>query len=610
MRNYTDTDYATSSWFRMLKQKSTAKIKARYAFTVVVLFCLVMGYVAYRQIFEREIEKETARHRQNLETVSLSINATLSKYEELPLAIAQDSRIHAALHNKATDKVIGQANQYLTEINRILGTDTIYIMNRDGLTLASSNWDQSDSYVGDNYSFRPYFKGAIQSGIGKFYGIGVASGKPGYYIACPVSVEGQTLGVITIKIRLSEIQSAIGEFNDYLLVTNEDGIVILSSDLSQLYKATRQISPETRDKISITRQFYNQPLDAFQFHGTSLTIDDDNERKLLKGEAYLVQSVPLGARGWDIVQISSTGEGRTIALAASGAIGFAAGFLMISLLNWYYRRSAHREKLEIFANIETQIQDRTNELMTKIHDLEKAESILKKTRDDAVQAGKLAVLGQMAAGVTHELSQPLSAIQLYAGNTKKLIECGNLGLAFENIDNINALVTRAGAILSELKTLYRNDETRVEPIALNTIIQNAVLVMNPFIRKANIRLEIVGVEDKVMSSTGKLEQVLINLMSNSVDALALKDGGAIEISCTRINEHVVVRYADNGPGITDSANAKIFEPFYTTKPSGKGLGLGLAISKFIVDAIGGKIECHNLSSGGLEFTIVLRHASE
>lgn len=594
----------------MLKQKATAKIKARYAFVVVVVLCVVIGYAAYRQIFDREIEKETARHRQNLETVSLSINATLSKYEELPLAIAKDSRIHAALEATATDKTIAQANEYLAEINRILGTDTIYIMNRDGLTLASSNWDQSDSYVGDNYSFRPYFKGAIESGIGKFYGIGVASGKPGYYIACPVFVGGQTLGVITIKIRLSEIQSAIGEFNDYLLVTNEDGIIILSSEASQLYKSTRLLSPEARQKISATRQFYDQPLDAFQFHGTALTIDDDNERQLLNGEAYLVQSVPLGGRGWDIVQISRTREARTFALNGSGAIGFAAGFLMISLLIWYYRRAAHREKLEIFANIETQIQDRTIELTAKIHDLEKAESILKKTRDDAVQAGKLAVLGQMAAGVTHELSQPLSAIQLYAGNTKKLIECGNLPLACENIDSINALVTRAGTILSELKTLYRNDETRVEPIALNTIIQNAVLVMNPFIRKANIRLDIVGLDALVMSSTGKLEQVFINLMSNSVDALALLPDGVIEIRCTRIKDSVVVRYADNGPGITESANDKIFEPFYTTKPSGKGLGLGLAISKFIVDAIGGKIECHNLSTGGLEFIIVLRHADK
>jgi two-component system C4-dicarboxylate transport sensor histidine kinase DctB len=283
---------------------------------------------------------------------------------------------------------------------------------------------------------------------------------------------------------------------------------------------------------------------------------------------------------------------------------------MISLLNWYYRRAAHREKLEIFANIEMQIQDRTIELTSKIHDLEKAEIILKKTRDDAVQAGKLAALGQMAAGVTHELSQPLSAIQLYAGNTKKLLESGNLPLAFENIDSINALVTRAGAILSELKTLYRNDETRVEPIVLNAIIQNAVLVMNPFIRKANIRLDIEGLDDKVMSSTGKLEQVFINLMSNSVDALASNDNGVISIQCARLGEKVVVRYVDNGPGLSEEAAGKMFEPFFTTKPSGKGLGLGLAISKFIVDAIGGKIECHNLPGGGLEFTIVLRHVSD
>lgn len=594
----------------MQKQKASAKIKARYAFTVVVVLCVLIGYAAFRQIFDQTIEKEAARHRQNLETVSLSINATLSKYEELPQAIAKDARIHAALKAKATERTLEQANEYLTEINRILGTDTIYIMNHNGLTLASSNWDQPDTYVGDNYSFRPYFIEAIEKGIGKFYGIGVASGKPGYYIACPVVLGGETLGVITIKIRLSEIQSAIGEFNDYLVVTNEDGIVILSSEATQLYKATRQLTPETLEKIRITRQFYGQSLELFEFHGAALSIDDDNERKLLNGESYLVQSVPLGGRGWDIVQISSTRETRTVALATAGAIGFAFGFLMISLLNWYYRRAAHREKLEIFANIEMQIQDRTIELTSKIHDLEKAEIILKKTRDDAVQAGKMAALGQMAAGVTHELSQPLSAIQLYAGNTKKLLESGNLPLAFENIDSINALVTRAGAILSELKTLYRNDETRVEPIVLNTIIQNAVLVMNPFIRKANVRLDIEGLDDKVMSSTGKLEQVFINLMSNSVDALASNDDGIISIQCARLGEKVVVRYVDNGPGLSEEAAGKIFEPFFTTKPSGKGLGLGLAISKFIVDAIGGKIECHNLPAGGLEFTIVLRHVSD
>ncbi|MFM8798919.1 MAG: cache domain-containing protein [Fluviibacter sp.] len=594
----------------MLKQKASAKIKARYAFVGVVVLCVLIGYGAYRNIFDNTIEKEAARHRQNLETVSLSINATLSKYEELPLAIAKDARIHAALSQESQPAQIGAANQYLAEINQILGTDTIYIMNRDGLTLASSNWDQPDSYVGDNYSFRPYFTGAMQSGIGQFYGIGVASGKPGYYIACPVEIDGKTLGVITIKIRLSDIQSAIGEFNDYLLVTNEDGIVILSSEASQLYKATRLLNADALDRIKGSRQFSGQPLSPFQFHGASLTIDDDNERKLLNGESYLVQSVPLGERGWDIVQISSTRETRTIALASSVAIGFAVGFLMISLLNWYYRRTAHREKLEIFANIESQIQERTIELTEKIRDLEKAEIILKKTRDDAVQAGKLAVLGQMAAGVTHELSQPLSAIQLYAGNTKRLLESGNLPMAFENIDSINALVTRAGAILSELKTLYRNDETRVEPIALNTIIQNAVLVMNPFLRKANVRLNVLGLDDKVMSSTGKLEQVFINLMSNSIDALADSSDGVIDVQCTRLGDNVVVRYADNGPGLSDAVAGKIFEPFFTTKPSGKGLGLGLAISKFIVDAIGGKIDCRNLSSGGLEFTIVLRHVSE
>ena len=129
------------------------------------------------------------------------------------------------------------------------------------------------------------------------------------------------------------------------------------------------------------------------------------------------------------------------------------GFLLISLSSVYYRHRAQLEKRQIYADIDAKIAERTIELTNRVADLQRAESVLRLTRDEAVQAGKMAVLGQMAAGITHELSQPLSAIQLYAGNTRKLMDAGRLDVAIENIDNINALVVRAGNILSELKSL-------------------------------------------------------------------------------------------------------------------------------------------------------------
>ena len=220
----------------------------------------------------------------------------------------------------------------------------------------------------------------------------------------------------------------------------------------------------------------------------------------------------------------------------------------------------------------------------------------------------MAVLGQMAAGVTHELSQPLSAIQLYAGNTRKLMDAGRLDVAAENIDYINELVARAGSILSELKTLYRNDPTTIEALPLSAIVQNALVVMKPFVEKANIQLCIRLGEEQILGSRGKLEQVFINLLSNAVDALQGRHDGCIEIVSEHMNGEVVVHFRDNGPGVGPAQAAKLFEPFFTTKPSGQGLGLGLAITRFIVDSVGGRIACANQPTGGLEFTLYFRDA--
>lgn len=322
----------------------------------------------------------------------------------------------------------------------------------------------------------------------------------------------------------------------------------------------------------------------------------------------MLQSVALGNRGWHIAQIGDTREARHFALASALASGFGLGFLMISMSSFYYRHRAQLEKRKIYADIDAKIAERTVELTSRVEDLQRAETVLRQTRDEAVQAGKMAVLGQMAAGITHELSQPLSAIQLYAGNTRRLIEAGRLDVAGKNVDNINALVVRAGNILSELKSLYRNDPTMIEPLLLSSVISNAMLVMNPFIEKAGIALDVHIASEQVMGSQGKLEQVFVNLLSNAVDVLRDRAGARIEICAKTCGSEVVVCIRDNGPGIPESQRKNIFEPFFTTKPTGQGLGLGLAITRFIVDAVGGKINCVNLPEGGLEFTLTLRNA--
>lgn len=583
-------------------------IKSRYLFALIIAVCVLIGYVVYQFVFSREIDREVDRNRQYLESLSLSLNATLQKYEELPLVIAQDRRIRNALEHANKSGILGEANRYLERINQILGTETVYTMNEHGLTIVSSNWNKPDSFVGDNYAFRPYYIDAVRQGVGKFYGVGIASGKAGYYIAYPIKSDQDLLGVITIKIGLAEIQKALSETKNDLVVINEDGVVILSSDPANRYKTTRILDEAALESIANTRQFPGQSLSPLNHMGFQVQMDLKQPVSLLGGNRLMVQSVPLGSRGWQIAQINDTREARNYAVASALAVGFAMGFLLITAQNIYFRRRERQEKRQLFADIDAKIAERTMELTAKISELERAEAVLRQTRDEAVQAGKMAVLGQMAAGVTHELSQPLSAIQLYAGNARKLIDAGRLDVVTENIDSINELVARAGSILSELKTLYRNDPTSIEAVPLKSVIQNALLVMKPFVEKAAINLNISVMDEQVFGSRGKLEQVFVNLLSNAIDALSGRPDARIDIVAERTPSGVTVHFSDNGPGISNAQIDKLFEPFYTTKPSGQGLGLGLAITRFIVDSVGGRITCANLPAGGLEFTLYLRDA--
>lgn len=592
----------------MAKNNRLQILRSRYLIGVIVLLCVLIAIAAYRVLFSLELGSEAERRRENLEALSQSFGATLRKYEELPLVVAQDPRVRNAVSHPEKSGALLQANRYLERINLILGTETIYAMNSHGLTIISSNWDKPDSYVGDNYAFRPYFRDAVTQGVGKFFGIGVASGKPGYYIAYPISNDQDLTGVVTIKIGLDGILNQLKEEKSILMVTNEDGIVILSTDRELLYKSTRPLSSDARDRIAQTRQFATQPLDALMLNGQTLNLQQVSALGQLPGGQYLVQSIPLGSQGWHIAQIGDAREARDYAMASSAAIGFGIASILLTLLNFWNRRLDRREKQAIYADIDRKIAEHTYSLTTKVAELEKAELVLRETRDEAVQAGKMAVLGQMAAGITHELSQPLSAIQLYAGNTRKLIDAGRFDVATENIDNINALVARAGSILSELKSLYRNDPTTMVRVPLDQMVKNALIVMKPFIDKASIKLDVSVAGECVIGTPGKLEQVLINLLSNAVDALRGRDNPSIAITAETVGADVVVRVRDNGPGIPESQVAAIFEPFYTTKPLGQGLGLGLAITRFIVDAVGGRIGCANLPEGGLEFTLYLRNA--
>jgi two-component system, NtrC family, C4-dicarboxylate transport sensor histidine kinase DctB len=234
--------------------------------------------------------------------------------------------------------------------------------------------------------------------------------------------------------------------------------------------------------------------------------------------------------------------------------------------------------------------------------------VLRSTQDELVQAGKLAMLGQMAAGVTHELNQPLAAIRAFADNARTFLERGQGEQASANLGHIADASARMGAIIGQLKGFARNSRS-VSTVDLGqSLLASAFLLRSEFDR-LGARLDIPdGAAVPALLVTGdavRIEQVLINLLRNALDAVEGADTREVLVTLAREGGSAVVRIADSGTGIAGDVASHLFEPFFTTKPSGKGLGLGLAISSSIVQAMNGALTGRNRANGGAEFELRL-----
>ena len=237
----------------------------------------------------------------------------------------------------------------------------------------------------------------------------------------------------------------------------------------------------------------------------------------------------------------------------------------------------------------------------------------RRVQDELVQAGKLAALGQLSAGIAHELNQPLSAIRYYLHNARLLLQRGQLDTHQENIDKIDELSARMAQMINHLKNFARLPSNKLHPVDVVPVIEQSLALLKARIAEDEIAIErrydetpyVINAEDI------RLEQVLVNIIGNAIDAIGLQDGAERKISVDVIDaeENVCIEIVDTGTGIPPDVKDSIFDPFYTTKEVGKGLGLGLSISYNIVKDMRGEISAVNAETGGTKFTLSFQKAA-
>lgn len=550
------------------------------------------------------------------------LRAVLERPRALPLLLADDQQVRDALSSRNPDAVVA-LDRKLESLVSGTSASVLYVTGKDGVALASSNWREPLSFVGNDYSFRDYFSKAMETGTAEHYALGTVSNRPGLYISRRVGDANSALGVVVVKMEFDQLEADWSETGRPAYVADERGVILITSLPSWRFMTTAPLSHEQAATIRKSLQFGAAPLSPLPFSrpepvGADATI----LRAILPGNSsaeYLRLTTPIPSTPWQLGYLvptdqaiaSSVRETRFVTLTALLPIlAFAALLLRrrdVSLMQIAVNRLA-REELErrVLERTEDLSQAR-DRLQAEITDHRATEAKLQGVQQDLVQANRLAILGQVAAGVAHEINQPVATIRAYAENAHIFLERRQTDPVKENLSAIASLTERIGTITEELKAFGRKGRTAPEPVDLRGAIEGAVVLLRS--RFAGhldaLKIELPPVGLMVVGTRIRLEQVLINLFQNALEALEGRDRAKVEVSVQETSEEVEIIVSDNGPGIPTAILDSLFTPFNTSKE--KGLGLGLVISKDIVVDYGGRIEVES-SDSGTRFTVYLRRA--
>jgi two-component system C4-dicarboxylate transport sensor histidine kinase DctB len=285
-----------------------------------------------------------------------------------------------------------------------------------------------------------------------------------------------------------------------------------------------------------------------------------------------------------------------------------------------YASLAAKEALQqAHDELERKVAERTADLVAaneqlgrEVAERQHTEQVLREAQDGLVQAGKLAVLGQMAAGITHELNQPLAALRTLSDNARLLLAKARTDDVRNNLALISQLTDRMAKITGQLKAFARKSPMHLGPVSVRRALGNVQALLEQRLRTERVAIvEEWSADDlEVLADANRLEQVLVNVVVNALDAMHETSVRRLEVSVRRHAGRVFIAVRDTGAGIAPEVLPRVFEPFVTTKEPGAGLGLGLAISAGIIRDFGGSLSAANRPQGGAEFTIELASATE
>ena len=593
---------------------------------LIILLMIGLGYAGYRISEHYGIRTLSENGERQLELHARAVESEISKYTYLPSLLELETSVSSLLA-EPTPEHRSTVNDYLEGLNRRARSRAIYVMDTTGRVLATSNWRDFDSYLGEDLAFRAYFQNAIRGQPGRFYGIGSTNGEPGYYLAHGLEERGKIIGVAVVKVRLEALEERWQRARLEAFVSDENGIIILSSDPARRLKSVIPLSEETKERLARSLQYYWFPLNELQplaretlavgvekltFPGN---VELDPEQQEI---SYLAQTRPLSDTPWNFTLLTPLQDLRREAANQGILVAVAFALVAFLLIAWNERRKvlatrlAAREALEeANSQLERKIAERTTDLRasnerlkSQIRERRQAEETLRRAQDELIQAGKLAAIGQMSTSIAHELNQPLADLRTLSGNTVRFLERGALDTASTNLKTINELIDRMGRITASLRAFARRGDDKGEA-SLGKAVDAALQLLGSRLENFELQLHRDFADVQLGIDQTRLEQILVNLIGNALDAMHAQPLPELWLEGEANDHKYRLRVRDNGHGIDPLARKHLFEPFFTTKPGEQGLGLGLTLSASLAAATGGSLSVEHPDSGGTAFVLTL-----
>lgn len=573
----------------------------------LILIIFVVAIVCIRQLSTMTHEAGISDLRltadERLALYDSGLQAILTRMENLPYVMAHNDAVARLLLH---DDNLEQLNRDLESLNYWAGTELLYVMNDNGDVVASSTWREPINFIGKNFAFRPYFSAAKSGKHGSYYfAIGLETNKPGLYMSHGISREGKFLGVVVVKANLDPLLGDWREGRENVFITDENGVIILSSHREWLFKTQSPLLEEKKDALLASKKYSNQRLDLAPFVFKE-SFGDDGHIVHFEGRDFVPFTIKLQPFNWTMTYLAPYKQVQQNVQAVV-AIGSILTLLVMALGMYLRERRQKRLSRKKLKEAET-IKEVNLRLKEEIEEHYRTEQALRDAQAELVQTSKLAALGQMAAGIVHELNQPIAAIRTHAASGRLLVDREDSEALRDTLSKVSHITEHMSEITAQLKSFAHKTPKQDAAVHFQQSLESALLLVANLLEDNDIKLtkEIPGTPVFIEGSSSQIEQVLVNLIRNSIDAMQASDPKLLHLVLSEHDGVLEIKVSDNGEGIAEENMGELFTPFFTTKEVGKGLGLGLSICYRVVSDLGGTIRAMNNKNGkGATFIVSL-----